>query len=96
MENKKIHLMRNLLYNVIPYEIPHLSETDMIEEMMEKIEKERGKNWIQKTETWLLHETCYKIHRLQDKWNSVILSNWFWKDCFWENANEVDVIFKHC
>lgn len=43
MENKKIHLMRNLLYNVVPYEIPHLSETDMIKELMEKIEKERGK-----------------------------------------------------
>ena len=44
MENKKLHLMRNLLYNVVPYEIPHLSEADMMEEMMEKIEKERGKN----------------------------------------------------
>lgn len=44
MENKKLHLMRNLLYNVVPYEIPHLSEADMMEEMMERIEKERGKD----------------------------------------------------
>lgn len=43
MENKKIHLMRNLLYNVVPYEMPHLSEADMMEEMMERIEKEREK-----------------------------------------------------
>ena len=45
MENKKIHLMRNLLYSVVPYEIPHLSEADMMKEMMERIEKERGEEY---------------------------------------------------
>lgn len=46
MENKRIHRMRKLLYGVVPYEMSHLSEADMMEEMMERIEKERGKKNI--------------------------------------------------